>query len=371
MQFIDLKAQQKLIRENIEKRIKIVLDHGKYIMGPEVYELEELLADYVGVKHVISCSSGTDALLIPLMAKNIKSRDVVVTTPFTYIATAEVIALLGATPVFVDVNPITYNIDPTLIEDAILKSINKGLNPRAIISVDLFGLPARYRLIEEIAKKYNLFLIEDAAQSFGGAIRGKKAGSFGNVGSTSFFPAKPLGCYGDGGAIFTNDESLAQSMRSIRVHGSGDDKYDNIKVGLNGRMDTVQAAILLEKLKIFSEEISMRDKIAQYYSNNITNKLKKPYLPKDYISSWAQYSLIANSFEHRQNLMFDLNKSKVPSMIYYRIPLHLQKVFKFLNHRKGDFPVSEEIAQKIFSIPMHPYLSLKDQDKIIKVLNDE
>lgn len=371
MQFIDLKAQQTLIRENIEKRIKIILDHGKYIMGPEVYELEELLAEYVGVKYSISCSSGTDALLIPLMAKDIKSGDAVITTPFTYIATAEVIALLGARPIFVDVNPTTYNIDPTLIEDAISDSLKKGLKPKAIIAVDLFGLPSRYRLIEEIAKKYNLFLIEDAAQSFGSTIRKKRAGSFGNVGCTSFFPAKPLGCYGDGGAIFTDDEILMQSMKSIRVHGSGEDKYDNIKVGLNGRMDTIQAAILLEKLKIFDNEILMRNNIAQYYSNNITNKFKKPYLPKDYISSWAQYSLLASSFEHRERTMSRLIKSKVPSMIYYRIPLHLQKVFKFLNYRKGDFPVAEQIAQKIFAIPMYPYLSRENQDTIIEVLNYE
>ncbi len=369
MQFIDLKSQQKLISKRIEKRIQTVLKHGNYIMGPEVYELEESLTEYVGVKYSITCSSGTDALLIPLMAKNIKPGDAVITTPFTYIATAEVVALLGAEPVFVDVNPTTYNIDPNLIEDAISSSYNKGLIPKAIISVDLFGIPARYRMIEKVAKKHNLFLIEDAAQSFGGSIRNKTAGSFGDVGSTSFFPAKPLGCYGDGGAIFTNDESLANSMKSIRIHGSGSDKYDNVKIGLNGRLDTIQAAILLEKLKIFDNEIVMRNKIAKYYSENITDKLTKPYLPKDYISSWAQYSLLASSSKERKNLMSRLAKSKVPSMIYYRIPLHLQKVFKFLNYHKGDFPVSEEIAQKIFSIPMHPYLSRENQDAIIEVLN--
>ena len=370
MQFIDLKSQQEPIRKKIEKRIQDVLEHGQYIMGPEVYELEEVLADFVGIKYAISCSSGTDALLMPLMAKKIKPGDSVITTPFTYIATAEVIALLGAVPIFVDVNPITYNINPSLIEDAISESHKKGLTPRAIIAVDLFGLPSRYRLIEEIAKKYNLFLIEDAAQSFGSSIRQKKACSFGDVGSTSFFPAKPLGCYGDGGAIFTNDESLASAMKSIRVHGSGDNKYDNIKVGLNGRMDTFQAAILLEKLKIFEDEIKNRGRIAKYYSENISKKLQIPYLPKNYISSWAQYSLLANSFEQRQKIMSNLNNSKIPSMIYYRIPLHLQKVFKFLDYSKGDFPVAEQLAEKIFSIPMHPYLNINDQDKIIEVLNN-
>ena len=371
MQFIDLKSQQKFIRENIEKRIQTVLNHGNYIMGPEVYELEELLTEYVGVKYSITCSSGTDALLIPLLAKNIKPGDAVITTPFTYIATAEVIALLGAEPVFVDINPTTYNIDPNLIEEAISSSNNKGLTPKAIISVDLFGIPARYRLIEKVAKKHNLFLIEDAAQSFGGSVRNKRTGSFGDVASTSFFPAKPLGCYGDGGAIFTDDESLASSMKSIRIHGSGSDKYDNVRIGLNGRMDTIQAAILLEKFKIFDNEIVMRNKIAKYYSENITDKLTKPYLPKDYVSSWAQYSLLANSSDHRKKIMSHLAKLKIPSMIYYRIPLHLQKVFNFLNYRQGDFPVSEKVAQKIFSIPMHPYLSRDNQDAIIEALNYE
>ncbi len=370
MQFIDLKSQQKLIRENIENRIQAVLDHGKYIMGPEVYELEELLADYVGVKYSISCSSGTDALLLPLMAKNIKSGDAVLTTPFTYIATAEVIALVGAEPIFVDINPDTYNINPDLIETAIAESYSKGLTPKAIIAVDLFGLPARYRLIEKIANKHKLFLIEDAAQGFGGSVRQRKAGSFGNVGATSFFPAKPLGCYGDGGAIFTNDESLAISMRSIRVHGSGNDKYDSIQIGRNARMDTIQAAILLEKLKMFNDEISMRDRISKYYTKNICPKLKKPYLPRDYISSWAQYSLLATSAEQRKFIMSELSKAEIPSMIYYRIPIHLQKAFTFLNYQKGDFPISEKISERIFSIPMHPYLSKKDQDKIIAVIND-
>ena len=245
MQFIDLKAQQKQIREKVNKRIQKVLDHGKYIMGPEVFEFEDKLAKYVNVKHCISCSSGTDALLIPLLAKGISKGDAVLTTPFTYIATAEVIALLGAEPVFVDIYPTTFNMDPGKIEGAIHYAKNKGLIPKAIIPVDLFGLPARYRLIKEVADKYNLFIIEDAAQGFGGSIRSKKAGSYGNVASTSFFPAKPLGCYGDGGAIFTNDDDLAQTMRSIRIHGSGLDKYDNVRIGINGRLDTFQAAILL------------------------------------------------------------------------------------------------------------------------------
>jgi len=370
MDFIDLKAQQKSIREKIDNRVQSVLNHGKYIMGPEVYELEERLADYVGSRYCISCSSGTDALLIPLMAKGIGPGDAVITTPFTYIASAEVISLLGAEPVFIDIYPDTFNIDPSGIEYAIQHAKRKNLKPRAIIPVDLFGLPARYRLIEEIAKEHDLFIIEDAAQGFGGSIRGKKAGSFGNLAATSFFPAKPLGCYGDGGAIFTDDENLASIMKSIRVHGSGSDKYENIRIGLNGRLDTFQAAILLEKLKIFNAEILLRNKIADYYNTNINSRFKKPYIPKEYNSSWAQYSLLANSDFDRTKIMSMLNESNIPSMIYYRLPLHMQRVFKKLGYSIGDFPLSEIVSSQIFSIPMHPYLSREHQDKIIEVLNN-
>ena len=369
MQFIDLKAQQKQIREKVNKRIQKVLDHGKYIMGPEVFEFEDKLAKYVNVKHCISCSSGTDALLIPLLAKGISKGDAVLTTPFTYIATAEVIALLGAEPVFVDIYPTTFNMDPSKIEGAIDYAKNKGLIPKAIIPVDLFGLPARYRLIQEVADKYNLFIIEDAAQGFGGSIRSKKAGSYGNVASTSFFPAKPLGCYGDGGAIFTNDDDLAQIMRSIRIHGSGLDKYDNVRIGINGRLDTFQAAILLEKLAIFNKELELRKQVAQYYNNSMSDNFQKPILPDQYVSSWAQYSLLSKSTRHREGIISCLKKEKIPSMIYYRIPLHLQKVFKKLNYRKGDFPIAESISDRIFSLPMHPYLENHHQNKIVKVLN--
>ncbi len=371
MQFIDLKAQQTLIRGKINDRINTVLDHGKYIMGPEVFDLEERLADYVGVKNCISCSSGTDALLISLISKNIGKGDAVITTPFTYIATAEVISLIGAEPVFVDIYPATFNIDHNHIENAIYLARKKGLKPKAIIPVDMFGLPARYRLIKEIAEKYNLFIIEDAAQSFGGSVRGQKAGSFGDIAATSFFPAKPLGCYGDGGAIFTNNNKLAKRMRSIRVHGSGSDKYENIRLGINGRLDTIQAAILLEKLSIFDDELLNRNKIADYYTSNLKNKFQKPIIPNGYQSSWAQYSIVAESNNARDLLMSDLKKENIPSIIYYRIPLHLQSVFSKLDYRIGDFPVSEMISSKIFSIPMHPYLVDKQQDKILEILNNE
>ena len=370
MQFIDLKAQQKRIKTKIDYRVQSVLSHGKYIMGPEVFELEEKLADYVGVKHCISCSSGTDALLIPLLAKNFGPGDAILTTPFTYIATAEVISLIGATPVFVDIYPETFNLNPNEIIKAIKEAKSKGLKPCAIISVDLFGLPARYRMIEKIAQENNLFLIEDAAQGFGGEIRGRKAGSFGDVATTSFFPAKPLGCYGDGGAIFTDDDNLAESMKSVRVHGGGVDKYDNIRVGINGRLDTIQAAILLEKFDIFKkDEIVLRNKVAEYYSKNIKDNLETPFTPDKYLSSWAQYSILASSSLERDLMMGKLTDNKIPNVIYYRIPLHLQKVYNDLGYEEGDFPEAETIASKIFSIPMHPYLNKNQQDKIIEVLN--
>ena len=369
MDFIDLKSQQNQIRDKIENRIQSVLDHGKYIMGPEVSELEEKLAAYVNVKYCITCSSGTDALLLLLMAKDIGPGDAVLTTPFTYIATAEVISLLGAEPIFVDIYPETFNMDPSGIQDAIQYAFKKGLMPKAIIPVDLFGLPARYRLITEIAQENNLFILEDAAQGFGGSIRSKKSGSFGHAGATSFFPAKPFGCYGDGGAVFTNDEELASVIRSIRVHGSGSDKYDNIRVGINGRLDTIQAAILLEKFEIFEKELELRNNVASYYNENLNSNFRTPYTPKDYFSSWAQYSLLADSDLARQKAISSLRDCGIPSMIYYRIPLHLQKVFQNLGYNKGDFPISEKVSDYIFSLPMHPYISTDQQNQILEVLN--
>lgn len=371
MKFIDLDTQQKKIRSKIEYRVLRVLDHGNYIMGPEVFELEKKLAKYVGVNHCVSCASGTDALLIPLMAKGIGPGDAVITTPFTYIATAEVIALLGAEPVFADIYPNTFNINPCEVEKAIKRAKIRGLNPKAIIPVDLFGLPSRYRMINEIALEKNLFVIEDAAQGFGGSIRSKKAGSFGDVASTSFFPAKPLGCYGDGGAIFTDDENLAIKMRSIRVHGSGLDKYENVRIGINGRLDTIQAAILLEKLSIFDDELILRNKVANYYTKKINSKFEKPYVPKKYFSSWAQYSLLAKNEEHKNKIMVRMKKSGVPIMVYYKIPLHLQKCFANFGYNAGDFPISEDCSKRIFSIPMHPYLTSQTQNIVIETLNHE
>ena len=369
MDFIDLKAQQELIREKIDLRIKNILDHGKYIMGPEVDELEEKLARYVGVRHCISCSSGTDALLMPLLALGIGPGDAVITTPFTYIATVEVISLVGATPIFCDIYDQTFNIDAEKLSDSLKEAYEKDLNPKAIMPVDLFGLPARYRLIEKFAKDNNLLIIEDAAQGFGGHIRGKKAGAFGDVAATSFFPAKPLGCYGDGGAIFTNDDELASKLKSIRVHGGGDDKYSNVRIGINGRLDSLQAAILLEKIKIFDNELELRNTTANYYTQNINKMFISPHIPDKYYSSWAQYSILAPEGIDRKRVIGKLNQNNIPAMVYYKIPAHLQKGYQKYKYLIGDFKVSERVAKRIFSIPMHPYLKKEDQNKIIEVLN--
>ncbi len=366
MKFLDLKTQQKRIRKPLEQRINKILDHGAYIMGPEVFELEEKLADYCGVKHAISCSSGTDALLIPLMAWGIGSGDAVFTTPFTYVATAEVISILGATPVFVDVYESTYNIDCEKLEIEINKVINEGkLKPKAIIPVDLFGLPARYRLIDKIAKKYNLKVIEDAAQSFGGSIRDEKVGVFGDVAATSFYPAKPLGCYGDGGAIFTNDDDLADECRAIRIHGTKKDKYNSEMIGLNGRLDSIQAAVLLEKLSIFDEELEMRNEVDLHYRKYLNNA---QYHPKDYKSAHALFSIVLGSNSKRNDLVGKLSQNKIPSVIYYKFPIHLMEAFKYLRYQKGSLPVSENLSSSITSLPMHPYLSKNDIDYIVEII---
>ena len=366
MEFLDLKTQQKRIRKPLERRINKILDHGAYIMGPEVFELEEKLADYCGVKHAISCSSGTDALLIPLMAWGIGPGDAVFTTPFTYVATAEVISILGATPIFVDVYESTYNIDCDKLEVEIRKVVKEGkLKPKAIIPVDLFGLPARYRLIDKIAKKYNLKVIEDAAQSFGGSIKGNKVGNFGDVAATSFYPAKPLGCYGDGGAIFTNDDDLAEECKAIRIHGTKKDKYNSEMIGLNGRLDSIQAAVLLEKLSIFDEELKMRNEVNSHYRKSLKNA---QYHPKDYQSAHALFSIVLGSNFKRDDLINRLSQDKIPSVIYYKFPIHLMKAFQYLGYQSGSLSISENLSNSILSLPMHPYLSKTEIDFIIETI---
>ncbi|MCF7826920.1 MAG: DegT/DnrJ/EryC1/StrS family aminotransferase [Candidatus Marinimicrobia bacterium] len=370
MQFIDLAKQQSLIKTNLDKRIQEVLAHGQYIMGPEIKEMEAQLAEYVGVKHCVSCSSGTDALLMPLMAWGVGPGDAIFTTPFTFIATAEVIQLLGATPVFVDIDPRTYNISAELLDIAINQVIEQGeLNPKVIIPVDLFGLPADYAALELISKKYDLKLLEDAAQGFGGQIGNRKAGSFGDAASTSFFPAKPLGCYGDGGAIFTDDDELYETLLSIRVHGQGGDKYDNVRIGINGRMDTLQAAVVLEKFTLFPSEIKLRNQVAAQYNALLSDRVVTPEVKDGFTSVWAQYSILAKDASDRASLQAKLKDADIPTAVYYPIPLHQQTAFNHLGHQTGDFPVSEEMSQRIFSLPMHPYLETADIEKICGIIN--
>ncbi|MBS9995008.1 DegT/DnrJ/EryC1/StrS family aminotransferase [Vibrio alginolyticus] len=355
MQFIDLAAQYKHLKTKIDARIHKVLDHGHYIMGPEVFELEERLAEYVGVKHAITCANGTDALTLAMMALDIKEGDAVFCPTFTFFATAETIAFANATPVFVDSEESTFNICPVDLEKRIQRVITEGkLVPKAIVSVDLFGLPANYVEIEAIAKKYDLKLIEDAAQGFGGTLNGKMAGAFGDIATTSFFPAKPLGCYGDGGAIFTNNDDYAALLRSLRIHGKGSDKYDNVRIGVNSRLDTIQAAILLEKLAEFSVELGARERLAESYAKQYAEQFIVPKLPQGYTSSWAQYTLRSDS---REVSIKEFENLGIPTMVYYRTCMHQQTAFVHLGYNDGDFPIAEKLSKQVFSLPMHGYAS--------------
>jgi UDP-2-acetamido-2-deoxy-ribo-hexuluronate aminotransferase len=367
IELIDLKAQQSRIRESVENRIKKVLDHGIYILGPEVQELEEQLANRAGTKHCISCANGTDALLMALMTYDVGPGDAIFTSPFTFIATAEVISLLRATPVFVDIDLRTFNIDPAKLQETVEAFIKKstGPRPKGIIPVDIFGQPADYEEIEKIAREHGLFVLEDAAQSFGAEYKAKKVGNLGDIAATSFFPAKPLGCYGDGGAIFCNDDTIAEKLRSIRVHGKGHDKYDNIRIGINGRLDTIQAAILLAKLEIFEEELELRNEVAARYSEGLQGKVITPFVKPDRTSVWAQFSILS---DRRDELIKTLKSKEIPTAIYYPKPLHLQEAFRQLGYVRGDFPLSEKTADTILSLPMHPYLKAADQDYIIDTL---
>jgi dTDP-4-amino-4,6-dideoxygalactose transaminase len=358
--FIDLKTQYSRLQEEMEQAVLGVLRSGKYLMGPEVGELETRLSEFVGADHCITCASGTDALVMSLMAKGVGRGDAVFTTPFSFVATAEAIATVGATPVFVDIDPATFNIDPKRLAEAIATVSGAGeLIPRAVMAVDLFGLPADYGAINAIAAGNGLFVIEDAAQSFGGSLGNRRSGALAEIGCTSFFPAKPLGCYGDGGAIFTDDAHVADLLRSIRVHGQGSDKYENVRLGITGRLDTVQAAVLLVKLKAFERELEDRQRVAAAYSNAIERgglALQTPAVPEGFTSAWAQYSVMAADRAERDRMMERLAAAGVPSAIYYPKPLHLQEAFAYLGHRPGDFPVSEDSASRIFALPMHPYL---------------
>ena len=386
--FIDLQSQFARIQPEVEAAMLAVVRSGQFILGPEVAKLEERLADYVGVKHCISCASGTDALVMALMAKGVGPGDAVFTVPFTFMASAEAIATVGATPVFVDVEAGSFNMDVAALERAIEAlakadaSIHplprlpeaelKALRPKGVIAVDLFGLTADYAAINTIAAANGLFVIEDAAQSFGASANNARAGSLAEIGCTSFFPAKPLGCYGDGGAIFVNDSELDTILRSIRVHGQGEDKYENVRMGITGRLDAVQAAVLQKKLDIFDDEMDNRQRVAACYAEALASEgidVVAPAIPAHHISAWAQYTVTARDAVARTEFQQRLNAAGIPTMIYYPKALHQQKAFANLGYQTGDFAVSEDLTSRVFSLPMHPYLADAEISRIVASLS--
>ena len=370
MNFIDLQRQYDVIKEQVDARIKNVIDSKHFIMGSEVAELEEALARFTGRKYCLTCGSGTEALQIPLMAYDLKSTDAVFVPSFTFFASAESISLVGGTPIFIDSDS-TFNMDVDFLEKEIERVLAEGkLTPRGIVAVDLFGRSANYDVIEKIADKYNLFLLEDAAQGFGGSLHGKRNGSFGDVSATSFFPAKPLGCYGDGGAIFTDDEQLYELMKSIRVHGSGSNRYDNINIGINGRMDTIQAAVVLAKLEVFEDELEARQEVAKWYTEELKDILTVPETDLEYFSAWAQYTLIAKDDDERQRIISGLKEKDIPVMVYYPIPLHEQTVYRNMGYGKVKLPYCSKIAKQVFSVPMHPYLKHEEVKYICDAIKE-
>jgi dTDP-4-amino-4,6-dideoxygalactose transaminase len=362
IEFIDLGAQRRRIGVRMDEAILRVVDHGKYIMGPEVAELEQKLASFCGARHCIGVANGTDALLLALMVKGITRGDAVLVPSFTFAATAEVVALVGATPVFVDVLEQSFNMDAASLEAAIVTAQAAGLIPKAVIPVDLFGQPADYDAIEPVARRHGLCVLVDAAQSFGASYRGRKIGSIGDIVTTSFFPAKPLGCYGDGGAVFTDDDDVAAVMRSLRSHGQGDDKYDNVRIGLNGRLDTMQAAVLLEKLGIFADEIAARQGVAERYSERLGNLVRVPRLIPGAVSVWAQYTIVT---ERRDAIVASCKAAGVPTAIYYPLALSQQTAYRHYPKPQRGVPVSERLSRQVLSLPMHPYLDPPTQDRII------
>lgn len=362
IEFIDLGAQRRRIGARMDEAILRVVDHGKYIMGPEVAELERKLAAFCGAKHCIGVASGTDALLLALLAKGVTRGDAVLVPSFTFAATAEVVALLGATPVFVDVREDSFNLDPASLEAAIASAAAAGLVPKAVVPVDLFGQPADYDAIEPIARRHGLWMLADAAQSFGARYRDRNVGQIGDVVTTSFFPAKPLGCYGDGGAVFTDDDALAAAILSLRVHGQGNDKYDNVRIGLNGRLDTMQAAVLLEKLAVFADEIVARQRVAERYNERLGNRVRVPRLIPGVSSVWAQYTIVT---DRRDRVVAACKAAAVPTAIYYPLALSQQTAYRHYPKPPAGVPVSERLAQQVLSLPMHPYLDAPTQDRII------
>lgn len=372
MQFRDLKTQYTALKDEMDKAIFDVVASSAYVMGPKIKEMETAFADYVDVKHCIACNSGTDALLLALKAWNVKPGDAVFVPSFTFFASAEIIAMQGATPVFVDVDKDTFNMDVVDLDRKIEQTIKAGkLTPRVVIAVDLFGLPADFKAIRKVAEKHHLFVLEDGAQGFGGRIGDQKACTFGDISTTSFFPAKPVGCYGDGGAVFTNNDEWAQLIESYHIHGKGSDRYDNIRIGMNSRLDSIQAAILLVKLKAFKEyELVDVNKVAARYSEKLHDVVKTPIVPDGFYSSWAQYTLQVENKEIRNDLQAALKVLDIPTAIYYPIPMHRQTAFNYLNINDNQCPISDQLADTVISLPIHPYLSEKDQDKICKAVRD-
>lgn len=372
MEFRDLKTQYQTYKDEIDTAIQKVISNANFIGGNEVKELEQQLSKYTGAKHTITCANGTEALSLVLMAWGIKEGDAVFLPDFTFFSTGEVVSFVGATPIFVDVDRNTFNIDTKKLEQAIIKTMEEGkLSPKVIIPVDLFGLPANYPEILKIAQKYNLLVLEDGAQGFGGSIDGKRACSFGDAATTSFFPAKPLGGYGDGGAIFTDDDNLAELLHSLKVHGKGSNKYDNVRIGVNSRLDTIQAAILQVKLKAFDKhEVTDVNRVASHYNERLKDVVEIPYIPEDYVSSFAQYTIKLKNKTERDNLQNKLKEENIPSMVYYVKPMHKQEAFENLEYIEEDFIVTNELCDTVLSLPMHPYLSESEVDQVCKVIKE-
>lgn len=368
MEFRDLKTQYKLHKEAIDGAIQKVLMDANYISGEQVHILEKQLAEYVGVKHCITCANGTDALELALMNWNIGKGDAVFVPDFTFFSSGEVVPLVGATPFFVDIDEWTYNISPVELEKTIQYVLgNTNYIPKVIVAVNLFGQPADYDSIRAIAEKYHMFILEDSAQGFGGSIRGQKACSFGDIATTSFFPAKPLGCYGDGGAFFTDNDEWAEKLRSLCVHGKGSDKYDNVRIGMNSRLDTLQAAVLSEKLKFFDEEIEKCNQVAEWYTDLLQDIVETPYVVEGYRSSWAQYTIKIRNSIMRDKIVEKLKDNGVPTAIYYRKPMSSQTAFQNISRQNVQNMNTKEICQKCLSLPMHGYLT-KDEVKEIGAL---
>ena len=366
MQFRDLKAQYTVLKDEMDKAILDVVASSAFVMGPKIKEMEHAFAEYVGAKHCVACNSGTDALLLALKVWNVKAGDAVFVPSFTFFASAEVIAMQGATPVFVDVDKDTFNMDVADLERKIEQTLKAGkLTPRVVIAVDLFGLPADFKAVRKVANKYGLYVLEDGAQGFGGRIGDQKACTFGDISTTSFFPAKPVGCYGDGGAVFTDNDDWATLLDSYHIHGKGSDRYDNVRIGMNSRMDSIQAAVLLVKLKAFADhELVDVNKVALRYTEKLKGVVKTSVVPEGYYSSWAQYTLQVKNKEVRMGLQNALKALDIPTAIYYPIPMHKQTAFNYLNPDDNRCPVSDALADTVISLPIHPYLSEADQDMI-------